>query len=144
MKTIRITVDAEFDEDDFDDHDQIRRAVDRQLALRGIDVKFILLSSPGSVGGLWAVIKRSLMDCPDQAARNSAIRVLQRRLAHPEMVGLSEGPPHIEPESRIHPKTGTGPKPPMTVLCQCGDPRSQHDEDGACKLCHCPLFASGS
>ena len=144
MKTIRITVDAEYDEDDFDDDEQIRRAINRQLALRGIDAKFVLIFSPGSVDGLWAAIKRSLTDCPDQAVRNSAIRVLQRRLAHPEYVGLSGHDVHLEPEERIHPKTGTGSPPRMMVLCQCGDPRHNHDEDGACERCHCPRFVSGS
>lgn len=38
MKRVRITTDAELDEDDFDDLDHVRRTVDHQLALRGIDV----------------------------------------------------------------------------------------------------------
>jgi len=72
--------------------------------------------------------------------REEARRLLLRRLKHPEAVGLGGGslsdpptPPHIEPESRIHPRS-TGRNYANSVktepICVCGSPRSSHDMDG--------------
>jgi hypothetical protein len=77
------------------------------------------------------VIEWMLASVGDEAERKRARTLLQRRLRHPEIVGLSGGPPTLETEATIHPKAGTrlaayegGP------VCVCGAARSRHDIDG--------------
>lgn len=87
---------------------------------------------------LWIQIRNRLSECePEQ--RQQWTKVLIRRLRHPE-VGAE---PQSTPEFLVHRRQGGGAMPKFdSPLCQCGDPRSSHDEDGACKACHCPMYAN--
>lgn len=87
----------------------------------------------GCVGptGLVDVVNTMIAHLPDAECREVARRKLMRRLAHPEVVGLSEGPPTLETDATIHPKPGSrlaahegGP------WCVCGASRRNHDIDG--------------
>lgn len=96
-----------------------------------------------TIDELWGFMKR-WMDQQRAAPRAKARRLLIRRLSHPETVGLGRpGPPHIEKESRIHPRQGGDPRLRRPVRCQCGDTLYAHDEDtGECTLCVCPMFSN--
>jgi hypothetical protein len=97
-----------------------------------------------TVDGLWNFVKRWLDNYVDNGSERGKARLLLiRRLRHPETVGLSSGPPHTEPESRIHPKARGGPMPRLDpVRCICGDVFADHDEDGECTTCHCTMFST--
>lgn len=77
-------------------------------------------------------VEELLRGMTDNVERYHARQLIRRRLAHPEVVGLSGGPPHLESEATIHPKAGSrlaahegGP-----ICAQCGWPRRSHDIDG--------------
>lgn len=90
------------------------------------------------VESLWRIINTGL-NVMTHDERVAARRLFIRRLRHPE-AGAN---PLATPERYIHPKQGGGSMPRLdSPLCECNDPRSSHDEDGACKACHCPMYTN--
>lgn len=89
---------------------------------------------------LWRTIDVHLRHV-DAIEREHNRKVLIRRLRHFGVVGAHpESTPAIAAafdgaKSRAMPRLDS-------PLCLCGDPRRSHDEDGACRACHCPMYAN--
>lgn len=88
---------------------------------------------------LWRTIDVHLRHV-DAIEREHNRKVLIRRLRH---FGVAGAYPASTPEKYIH-KVQTGGSMPKldSPLCECNDPRSSHDEDGACRACHCPMYTN--
>lgn len=90
---------------------------------------------------LWVVIDHKLKSqLADE--RENWRKVLIRRLRHFAML-TAHVKPVADDDKYVHPRQGrTGVLHAVSPLCQCGDPRRAHDEDGACRNCHCPMYAN--
>ena len=87
---------------------------------------------------LWIQVRNRLNECePEQ--REQWRKIFIRRLQHPE----TGAEPQATPKKWVHPDPRSGPMPTLdSPLCICGDARRSHDEDGACRACHCPMYAN--
>lgn len=86
---------------------------------------------------LWRIIETGLRAMDNAVDREKARKVLVRRLRHWGVIDAGLTP--------IRPPGGFGPYAMPTLdspLCQCGDQRRSHDEDGSCRVCICPQYAN--
>lgn len=87
---------------------------------------------------LWRTVDNAL-DRVSVTEREKWRKMLIRRLRHPE----AGAHPESTPKSLIHKTQGGGCMPTLdSPLCECGDQRRSHDEDGACRACHCPMYTN--
>lgn len=89
---------------------------------------------------LWAAFRYIINGRPVEE-RLQWLKLLLRRTRHFGVVG--SGIHRVaDDDPTIHPKATGSFTRTHSPLCQCGDPRRAHDEDGACQYCHCPMYAN--
>lgn len=87
---------------------------------------------------MWRAVSTGL-NCLTPTEREKWRKLLIRRLRHPE----AGAHPESTPEYLIHKRQGGGPMLKLdSPLCECNDPRTSHDDEGACMACHCPMYTN--